>query len=394
MRAVKSFLRFCLCAISLTTVSHATREETQPHTLAMIRRMAFQPIGVENGNHGVRVGPDVNGRDKPTRHGVKAANRQVSPLAMQMSDKDRMVPSKLLSRERKTRWGEGSFFVDISISQHRHAARKSPSYFEETWGHVLNKTEQASSRSRSSSPASRSKTMSLDEMMSVREEGESEVELEAQVEVRAEHKCKQMHIDFANRLADVSAEVLRQNFRRCGKSGDNGKKTVEEVEEEVKEEVIKAVRRYYPDACVASSDSDAERLVRSSEHKYVWLVEAISGKEAFLAGVPNFTTMIGLLRGGEAMLGIIDQPLTQERWTGAIGHPTTLNCIPVSTDSSVFDLAQCVAYLSSQPSASSPVARSISPSTILAADAGYSMGLVAAGVGHVALHEDMNMRAR
>ena len=38
-----------------------------------------------------------------------------------------------------------------------------------------------------------------------------------------------------------------------------------------------------------------------------------------------FGTLIALLRDGVPVLGVIDQPITKERWLGIQGRPTTLN---------------------------------------------------------------------
>ena len=36
-------------------------------------------------------------------------------------------------------------------------------------------------------------------------------------------------------------------------------------------------------------------------------------------------TLIALLHEGVPVLGVIDQPITRERWLGVSGRPTTLN---------------------------------------------------------------------
>lgn len=43
------------------------------------------------------------------------------------------------------------------------------------------------------------------------------------------------------------------------------------------------------------------------------------------AGKPVFGTLIALLRNGEPIIGVIDQPITKERWVGVKGQGTTLN---------------------------------------------------------------------
>lgn len=43
------------------------------------------------------------------------------------------------------------------------------------------------------------------------------------------------------------------------------------------------------------------------------------------AGKPLYGTLIALLRDGEPVLGVIDQPILKERWLGVAGQQTTLN---------------------------------------------------------------------
>jgi inositol-phosphate phosphatase/L-galactose 1-phosphate phosphatase/histidinol-phosphatase len=44
--------------------------------------------------------------------------------------------------------------------------------------------------------------------------------------------------------------------------------------------------------------------------------------------VPLFGTLIALAYQGRPILGIIDQPISRERWIGAAGRPTTFNGNP------------------------------------------------------------------
>lgn len=56
--------------------------------------------------------------------------------------------------------------------------------------------------------------------------------------------------------------------------------------------------------------------------EYLWVLDPIDGTRAFLTGRPLFGTLIGLLHRGVPVLGLIDQPVTGERWLGARGHGT------------------------------------------------------------------------
>jgi inositol-phosphate phosphatase/L-galactose 1-phosphate phosphatase/histidinol-phosphatase len=59
--------------------------------------------------------------------------------------------------------------------------------------------------------------------------------------------------------------------------------------------------------------------------EFVWVLDPIDGTKSFISGVPLFGTLIALTRRGHSILGIIDQPISRERWVGATGRPTTLN---------------------------------------------------------------------
>jgi inositol-phosphate phosphatase/L-galactose 1-phosphate phosphatase/histidinol-phosphatase len=59
--------------------------------------------------------------------------------------------------------------------------------------------------------------------------------------------------------------------------------------------------------------------------EFVWTLDPIDGTKSFISGVPLFGTLIALTRAGRPILGIIDQPISRERWVGFAGRPTTLN---------------------------------------------------------------------
>ena len=59
--------------------------------------------------------------------------------------------------------------------------------------------------------------------------------------------------------------------------------------------------------------------------EFVWVLDPIDGTQSFITGKPIFGTLIGLARDGAPILGVIDQSILGERWTGAAGRPTTFN---------------------------------------------------------------------
>ena len=63
----------------------------------------------------------------------------------------------------------------------------------------------------------------------------------------------------------------------------------------------------------------------------VWVIDPIDGTLPFLAGIPVFGTLIALMQGNRPVLGIIDMPMTGERWVGQRGKQTLRNGKPVRT---------------------------------------------------------------
>ena len=53
-----------------------------------------------------------------------------------------------------------------------------------------------------------------------------------------------------------------------------------------------------------------------------WVLDPIDGTRAFITGRPVFGTLVALLEDGRPILGVIDQPVTGERWIGAAGRKT------------------------------------------------------------------------
>jgi inositol-phosphate phosphatase / L-galactose 1-phosphate phosphatase / histidinol-phosphatase len=63
--------------------------------------------------------------------------------------------------------------------------------------------------------------------------------------------------------------------------------------------------------------------------EWMWVFDPIDGTKAFITGKPSWGTLIALLHNGTPVLGIIDQPITQERWIGVQDRQTMLNGEPV-----------------------------------------------------------------
>jgi len=53
------------------------------------------------------------------------------------------------------------------------------------------------------------------------------------------------------------------------------------------------------------------------------VIDPIDGTRAFITGRPSFCSLLALLEDGVPVLGLIDQPVTGERWIGGRDLPTS-----------------------------------------------------------------------
>lgn len=63
--------------------------------------------------------------------------------------------------------------------------------------------------------------------------------------------------------------------------------------------------------------------------EFVWVLDPIDGTAPFIAGIPVFGTLIGLAWNGAPFLGVIDHPVTADRWTGVAHRFARHNGTPV-----------------------------------------------------------------
>lgn len=85
------------------------------------------------------------------------------------------------------------------------------------------------------------------------------------------------------------------------------------------EQAMRAVlAERFPDHGILGEEFGHDRPGASHQ----WVLDPIDGTKAFITGRPIFGTLIALLRDGAPVLGIIDQPITGERWIGVAGAPT------------------------------------------------------------------------
>ncbi len=123
----------------------------------------------------------------------------------------------------------------------------------------------------------------------------------------------------AEAAADVAGAVIRPFFRAgvaADRKGDDSPVTVADRRAEQAMRAVLTDR--FPDHGILGEEYGLDR----PGARLRWVLDPIDGTRAFITGRPVFGTLLGLLDGDTPLLGIIDQPITGERWVGVAGRPT------------------------------------------------------------------------
>lgn len=87
----------------------------------------------------------------------------------------------------------------------------------------------------------------------------------------------------------------------------------------------KVMREMIADARPDDGIFGEEFGVSNPDAETVWILDPVDGTKAFITGKPIYGTLIGVVRGGKAIAGVMDAPVTGDRWTGGVGRPSLFN---------------------------------------------------------------------
>jgi len=127
-------------------------------------------------------------------------------------------------------------------------------------------------------------------------------------------------------FADTAGAIIRSRFRQAFTMTDKADRSpVTEIDCLVETAIREGVARHRPADGIIGEEFGNER----PDAEVVWVVDPIDGTRAFLSGRPTFVCLIGVLFRGEPLLGLIDQPISGERWLGRSGAWATFNGVGI-----------------------------------------------------------------
>ena len=126
-------------------------------------------------------------------------------------------------------------------------------------------------------------------------------------------------VGAAEAAADAAGAVLRPYFRTRLAADEKADRSPVTVADRAAEQAVRAVfAERFPEHGILGEEFGLERQTSPLR----WVIDPIDGTRAFITGRPTFGTLIALLKNGEPVLGVIDQPILGERRIGVRGART------------------------------------------------------------------------
>jgi myo-inositol-1(or 4)-monophosphatase len=125
------------------------------------------------------------------------------------------------------------------------------------------------------------------------------------------------HVAAAEAAADVAGAVVRPFFRSGLGATLKTDRSPVTIADRTAEQAMRAVlaERFTEHGILGE-----EFPLHLPQAPLRWVLDPIDGTRAFITGRPVFGILVGLLDRGVPILGVIDQPITGERWIGCAGQ--------------------------------------------------------------------------
>jgi len=126
-----------------------------------------------------------------------------------------------------------------------------------------------------------------------------------------------------NQMADAARKVIVPYFRSFGELEnklDASPATttfdpVTRADKEAEQAIVEIIRQRRPDDGIFGE----EHGYHAGSSGLCWVIDPIDGTRGFVCGLPTWGTLIALHNGEKSILGVMDQPILEERFIGKPG---------------------------------------------------------------------------
>lgn len=131
------------------------------------------------------------------------------------------------------------------------------------------------------------------------------------------------HVTIAARAARSAGNVILRYMNRIDGLNVVEKQQwdfVSEVDKLAEAEIIKELRRAYPDHAILAEESG-----QTGKGPLTWVIDPLDGTHNYLRGIPHFCVSIALLDKGVPIHAVVFDPLRDELYTASKGDGAYLN---------------------------------------------------------------------
>ena len=147
---------------------------------------------------------------------------------------------------------------------------------------------------------------------------------------------------FAEHLADLARPIAKRYYRSDLTIIDKPDATpVTLADFEIETRLREEIAREYPAHGILGEEHDSVNVSAD----WVWVLDPIDGTKAFTCGKPQFGTLVALMHHGEPVIGVIDQPITDERWVGVQGAGAWFNGAPMRVRPRAKNLSEVIVWV-------------------------------------------------
>lgn len=149
-------------------------------------------------------------------------------------------------------------------------------------------------------------------------------------------------VSLAQQMADEARTIIHHYFRtRPEVDAKADQSPVTTADRKIELMMRQWIEKVFPEHGIKGEEFSH----RNPDADWCWHLDPIDGTKSFLSGSLCFGTQIALSYCGKPALGLIDQPITKERWLASNTQATLFNEAPVTT-SACIELADAVMYTS------------------------------------------------
>lgn len=131
-------------------------------------------------------------------------------------------------------------------------------------------------------------------------------------------------LNIAVKAARAAGQVIARNAHRLDTLTIQDKQPndfVTEVDQAAEREIIRVIRRAYPDHGILAEESGA----RDTDHDFVWVIDPLDGTTNFIHGIPQFAVSIAVRHRGRLEQAVVYDPIKEELFTASRGGGAFLN---------------------------------------------------------------------